>query len=75
MGSQVNDGNGGIHGQVSMSVSGIAVHKHVRKHIRFSQENNMAQSAQKQSCQKHFAQAMEPLPTFQSLLFNVLWHF
>ena len=39
MGFQVNHGNGSTHGEVSIPASGTAVHKHVRKHICFSQEN------------------------------------
>ena len=50
-GSQVNHGNGGTHGQASISVSGIAVHKHVRKHIRFSQENTWLKVHKNESVQ------------------------
>ena len=35
----------------------------------------MVQSAQKRICPKHFVQVMEPLPTYQSLPFNMLWYF
>ena len=36
---------------------------------------HMAQSAQKRICPKHFVQAMEPLPRFQSLPFNMFRYF
>ena len=74
-GSQANHGNGGIHGQASISASGTAVHKHVRQHIRFSQENTLLKVHKNESVQKFRANHGTPAnisePSFQHTL--VFW--
>ena len=67
-GSQANHGNGGTHGQVSISASGTAVHKHVRQHIRFSQENTWLKVHKNESVQSISCNPWNPCQHFRAFL-------
>ena len=61
-------GSGGTHGQASISASGTAVHKHVRQHIRFSQENTWLKVHKNESVQSISCKPWNPCQHFRAFL-------
>ena len=68
MGFQMNHGNGSTHGEVSISASGTAVRKHMRKLICFSQENTWFKVHKNESVQNILRKLWNPCQHVRAFL-------